>query len=1091
MNLSGLRALMRDVPAYHQLIQGNGRQKTVVLEAAIPFLLACFYHDLGVPLLVITPGVERAKGLHEELSKWCYPDAPVRLFPEIDILPYERLSPDPSTVQQRLQVLSMLNEWDRLSFPPLIVASAHAVARKTLLPADFASACQVVKKGMRIEPDTLIAQWIRLGYEMAQVIETPGTISKRGGIVDIFSPGNDLPARIEFLGDEVESIRWFDPGTQRSVGFTDSVAIVPAGELPPPERELIEGSFGENGGAITDYLPRESFVILDDPEGIVAEAIWESEAAGLRPAHFTWSEIQERLGTVKQLLSLQKWGDERVSSLFDFGAAPGYGGQVSRFLEDTETGLKGGRRIVVVSQQSERLSELLRERDIQASPQAQLDQLPPLGSLTLVHGSLAGGWAWNGTLLLTDAELFGFVKKRRPAPKRRAEQKVLLADLSVGDHVVHVDHGIAMFSGITRIASDGTEREYLILEYAEGDRLYLPSDQVDRVARYIGPGGYFPSLSRLSTQEWTRTKERVKKAAAELAQELVAIYASREISSGIGFSPDTVWQQELEASFPYVETPDQLETIRDVKEDMERPKPMDRLVCGDVGYGKTEVAVRAAFKAVMDGMQVAVLVPTTVLAQQHFITFAERLAAFPIKIEVLSRFRSPREQQDVLAGLANGAVDICIGTHRLLQRDVVFKDLGLVIIDEEQKFGVAHKERLKQLRREVDVLTLSATPIPRTLHMSLIGVRDMSTMETPPEARLPIKTYVAEYDDGLIRSAILRELDRNGQIFFVHNRVQSIAYVAGRLRDLLPEARIAVAHGQIPEELLESVMNDFTAGKVDVLVCTVIIESGLDLPNVNTLIVNESDKLGLTQLYHLRGRVGRGDVRAYAYFLYEKGKRLTEPARKRLKTIFEATELGAGFRIAMKDLEIRGAGNILGPEQSGHIGAVGFDLYCRLLSEAVEELKSGEEKRGSRRAPLTVDLPITAYIPEEYVPDLNTRLALYQRLANLDSIRQVEDIRQELKDRFGRMPLPVQNLLYLVRIKLLGTEAGVQKISAEGKQILLRMGSEAKVDRALLQSSFGSSLKVGTTQVRLDKRQLGQHWARVLEAVLRSMAASR
>ncbi|MCL0073820.1 transcription-repair coupling factor [Dehalococcoidia bacterium] len=1093
MNLSGLRALMRDVPAYHQLIQGNGRQKTVVLEAATPFLLACLYHDLGVPLLVVTPGVERAKGLHEELSKWCHPDAPVRLFPEIDILPYERLFPDPSTVQQRLQVLSILNEWNSLpsGLPPLIVASAYAVARKTLLPADFASACQVVKKGMRIEPDTLIAQWIRLGYEMAQVIETPGTISKRGGIVDIFSPGNDLPARIEFLGDEVESIRWFDPGTQRSVGFTDSVAIVPAGELPPPERELIEGSFGENGGAITDYLPRESLVVLDDPEGIVAEAIWESEAAGLRPAHFTWSEIQERLGTIKQLLSLQKWGDERVSSLFDFGAAPGYGGQVSRFLEDTETGLRDGRRIVIVSQQSERLSELLREQDIPASPQAQLDQLPPLGSLTLVHGSLAGGWAWNGTLLLTDAELFGFVKKRRPAPKRRAQQEVFLADLSVGDHVVHVDHGIAMFSGITRIASDGTEREYLILEYAEGDRLYLPSDQVDRVARYIGSGGYFPSLSRLSTQEWTRTKQRVKKAAAELAQELVAIYASREISSGIGFSPDTVWQQEFEASFPYVETPDQLETIRSVKEDMEKSRPMDRLVCGDVGYGKTEVAVRAAFKAVMDGMQVAVLVPTTVLAQQHFITFAERLAAFPIKIEVLSRFRSPREQQDVLAGLANGAVDICIGTHRLLQRDVVFKDLGLVIIDEEQKFGVAHKERLKQLRREVDVLTLSATPIPRTLHMSLIGVRDMSTMETPPEARLPIKTYVAEYDDGLIRSAILRELDRNGQVFFVHNRVQSIAYVAGRLRDLLPEARIAVAHGQMPEELLESVMVDFIAGKVDVLVCTVIIESGLDLPNVNTLIVNQSDKLGLTQLYHLRGRVGRGDVRAYAYFLYEKGKRLTEPARKRLKTIFEATELGAGFRIAMKDLEIRGAGNILGPEQSGHIGAVGFDLYCRLLSEAVEELKSGEEKRGPRRAPLTVDLPITAYIPEEYVPDLNTRLALYQRLANLDSMKRIEDIRQELKDRFGRMPLPVQNLLYLVRIKLLGTEAGVQKISAEGKQILLRMGSEAKLDRALLQSSFGSSLKVGTTQVRLDKRQLGQHWARVLEAVLRLAAGCR
>lgn len=1079
MNLSGLRALMRDIPAYHHLIQNNGRQKTVVLEAAIPFLLACLYHDLGLPLLVITPGVERAKRLYEELSKWCHPAAAVLFFPEIDILPHERLAPDPTTLQQRLQVLSILNECLSSGFPPLIVASAYAVARKTLSPVDFTSARHVVKNGMHVQPDALVAQWLPLGYEMGQVVETPGTISKRGGIVDIFSPNNDLPARIEFLGDEVESIRWFDPGTQRSVGFADAVTIVPAGEFLP----------GENTGVIVDHLPRESFVVLDDPEGIVAESIWESEEAGLRRAHFTWPEIRERLGTIKRLLSLEKWGDEKVSSLFDFGAVPNYGGLISRFLEDTKTGLRDDGRIVVVSQQAERLSELLQEEDILASPQVQLDQLPPLGSLTLVHGSLAGGWTRDGTLLLTDTELFGFVKKRRRAPKRRAQGEVSLADLSVGDYVVHVDHGIARFSGVTRLATDGTEREYLILEYAEDARLYLPSDQVDRIARYIGPGGYSPSLSRLGSQEWTRTKGRVEEAAAELAQELLAIYASREVSSGIGFSPDTVWQQELEASFPYVETPDQLETIRNVKEDMERPRPMDRLVCGDVGYGKTEVAVRAAFKAVMDGMQVAVLVPTTVLAQQHFITFAERLAAFPIKIEVLSRFRSSREQQDVLARLANGAVDVCIGTHRLLQKDVIFRDLGLVIIDEEQKFGVAHKERLKKLRREVDVLTLSATPIPRTLHMSLIGVRDMSTIETPPEARLPIKTYVSEYNDELIRGAIMRELDRNGQVFFVHNRVQSIAYVAGRLRDLVPEAEIAVAHGQMPEEMLESVMVDFIAGKVDVLVCTVIIESGLDLPNANTLIVNQSDKLGLTQLYHLRGRVGRGDVRAYAYFLYEKGKRLTEPARKRLRTIFEATELGAGVRIAMKDLEIRGAGNILGTEQSGHIGAVGFDLYCRLLSEAVEKLKAGEDKRGPRRAPLTVDLPITAYIPEEYVPDLNTRLTIYQRLANLDSMRRIEDIGHELKDRFGRMPLPVQNLLYLVRIKLLGTEAGVQKISTEGEQILLRMGSEAKVDRALIERSFG--LKVGTTQVRLDRRRLGQHWTKILEAVLRSIVDSR
>ncbi|PIU55146.1 MAG: transcription-repair coupling factor, partial [Chloroflexi bacterium CG07_land_8_20_14_0_80_51_10] len=982
MDLSGLLPLLADNPDYQRLVQKlpGQKERAVLIDTAKPFFLTGLYHGLGVPALVITPNAEGAKRLQGELAAWCHPDAPVWLFPELDVLPYEHLTPDLSTVQQRLQVLSVLSEWNRSpsGLPPLVIASAHAMSGKVVSATDFAG--QIIKSGMQIDLNQLLAQWIAIGYEVGEVVETPGTISKRGGIIDIYSPNNDFPARIEFLGNEVESIRWFDPATQRSVGLTKSLAIVPAQEMLLPGKDALHKAFSKldfsncnnqtrdatrrdmelllngqwrdgfqfyaplfNDSAITDYFPRDSLVVMDDPENIDTElADLESRALGLRQGqiergelphnfpqpYFAWAELQEKIARFGRLLSLEKWGDESTNSLFDFGTAPSYGGQVSRFLEDTKLGLKDGRRIVVVSQQANRLAELLRERDILVSPVSQIEQLPSPGSLTLVHGSLFGGWALDRTLLLTDAELFGFVKKRRPLPKRRVQHEVFLADLSVGDYVVHIDHGIARFSGMVKMSPDGTEREYLILEYAEGDRLYVPSDQVDRVARYIGPGGYLPALSRLNTQEWTRTKQRVKKAADELAQELLAIYASREVSSGFAFSPDTLWQQELEASFPYVETPDQIETIRDVKQDMESPRPMDRLVCGDVGYGKTEVALRAAFKAVMDGRQVAVLVPTTVLAQQHFTTFAERLAAFPVEIEMLSRFRSLKKQQDVLEKLMNGSVDICIGTHRLLQNDVAFNSLGLVIIDEEQKFGVAHKERLKQLRSEIDVLTLSATPIPRTLHMSLIGVRDMSTMETPPADRLPIKTYVAEYNEELIREAILRELDRNGQVFFVHNRVQSIAYVARQLSDLVPEVRIAIAHGQMPEEALESAMLDFIAGKVDVLVCTTIIESGLDLPNVNTLIVNQADKLGLTQLYHLRGRVGRGDVRAYAYFLYEKGKRLTEPAQKRLKTIFEATELGAGFRIAMKDLEIRGAGNILGPEQSGHMGAVGFDLYC-------------------------------------------------------------------------------------------------------------------------------------------------------------------
>jgi transcription-repair coupling factor (superfamily II helicase) len=594
-------------------------------------------------------------------------------------------------------------------------------------------------------------------------------------------------------------------------------------------------------------------------------------------------------------------------------------------------------------------------------------------------------------------------------------------------------------------------------------------------------------LNRLGTQEWTRTKQRAKEAAEDVAQELLALYATREVIPGFAFSGDSVWQQELEASFPYVETPDQIKVQGEVKGDMEKAEPMDRLVCGDVGYGKTEVAIRAAFKAVMDGKQVAVLVPTTVLAEQHFATFSQRLDAFPVRIEVLSRFKTPSEQQAILKGLADGSVDICIGTHRLLQKDVVFKNMGLLIIDEEQRFGVAHKEHLKKLRQEVDVLTLSATPIPRTLHMSLVGVRDMSTMETPPEQRLPIKTYVAEYNERLIREAILREMERNGQVFFVHNRVQSIAFAAGKLQSLIPEARIAIAHGRMPEIKLEAVMADFARGKSDILVCTTIIESGLDMPNVNTLIVNRADKAGLTQLYQLRGRVGRGANPAYAYFLYDKGKHLTPTAEKRLKTIFEATELGAGFGIAMRDLEIRGAGTLLGVRQSGHISAVGFSLYCHLLADAVEERKAriAGAKEPPRHLPTpTIDLPLRAYIPDEYVADVDTRLSLYQSLAKLDRPEQVEEMAQEFSDRFGSLPIEVKNLLYAVKVKVLAAKAGIESISTEEGQIVLRLFDGMKFTPRQRALPLPDGVKMGVSQIGLNLKRLGKEWQKVVEEVL-------
>jgi transcription-repair coupling factor (superfamily II helicase) len=694
-------------------------------------------------------------------------------------------------------------------------------------------------------------------------------------------------------------------------------------------------------------------------------------------------------------------------------------------------------------------------------------------------------------LLLTDAEVFGFVKQRRALRPPAADRSHLLADLTPGDYVVHLEHGIGRFAGMVVRDVEGIQKEFLELSYAQGDRLFVPVDQSDRVARYVGPGDYHPDLTRLGSGEWSRTRERVRRAVADVARDLLDLYAARQVLQGHAFSPDTPWQQELEASFPYVETPDQVAAIHSVKADMESPRPMDRLICGDVGFGKTEVAVRAAFKAVMDGYQVAILVPTTVLAQQHFNTFQERLAGLPVRVEMISRFLSDREQRQVVQDVAGGSVDILIGTHRLLQKDVGFKKLGLVIIDGEQRFGVAHKERLKQMRKEVDVLTLSATPIPRTLHMSLAGIRDLSNMMTAPEDRSPIRTYVMESDDHIIREAIVRELERGGQVFFVHNRVYNIEMVADRVRNLVPEAEVGIGHGQMHEDQLERTMLRFAHGEIDVLVCTTIIESGLDIPNANTIIINQADRLGLAQLYQLRGRVGRSTVRAYAYLLYDRGHALSEVAQRRLQAVFEATELGAGMQIALRDLEIRGAGNLLGAEQSGHMAAVGFDLYIRLLGEAVERLKTLD--RGEMPAPpassrpaVLLDLPLTAYLPEGYVPDLNMRLALYQRIANAQDDAEAAAIEQEAVDRFGKLPAPARNLLWLVRVRLMATVAGLGSIQTEGDEIVLRMLPGLALDRETVRRRLPPGATALTHQVRLNREAIGEAWR---EALVRAIDA--
>jgi transcription-repair coupling factor (superfamily II helicase) len=1096
LNLNHLLPLIDGMPEYVRLadaLQLGGVRKLVVLDAAKPYTLAALHRRLGAPMLVVAAKPERARWLHDQLKCW---GAASMLFPEPDSLPYEHMASDPYTTSQRIRALHALGAEGGAA---LVVTSAHALARKTVATDWFGAATHVISQGMNLDLERTLALWVEMGYENEHMVETPCSFSRRGGIIDVYSPAHALPARIELFGDEVESIRFFDPATQRSIETVAEITIVPARELSF-DNQLKE----RDAGTLIDYLPAKALLVLDQPDEVQRSLVdFDEESRQIRVeqtargdiakdfpvTYFTWEELSARSDKIGRRLNLLSWRSDDEQDALPFVAAPIYGGRLEDFLAVVAQMTRAERkRVVVVSHQARRLAELFEEKDIIAPVLAKLEGLPPEGGVALFQGSLAQGWEVDSTVVFTDTEIFGFTKARgrdRRGPPRRLGA---LSELTIGDHVVHIEHGIGVFAGMRTMAVGDKEKEYLVLEYASGDKLYVPSDQIDRVGRYIGQGEEPPALSRLGSQEWARTRRKIKEAAEELARELLTIYAEREVVTGIAFSPDTVWQGEMEASFPYEETPDQLKAVRDIKHDMEQPKPMDRLVCGDVGYGKTEVALRAAFKAVMDGSQVAVLVPTTVLAQQHFETFSERLRAFPISVAVMSRFLSVSEQDRVAAKLRQGGIDIVIGTHRLLQKDIGFKNLGLIIIDEEQRFGVAHKEYLKKLRREVDVLTLTATPIPRTLHMSLSGVRDMSTMETPPEERLPIKTYVGAYDEKVVRDAILREMDRGGQVFMVHNRIEHIYRIAADLQKLVPHAVVTVAHGQMSAEQLEKIMFDFYQGNLDVLVSTTIIESGLDVPNANTLIVSDADRLGLAQLYQLRGRVGRSANRAYAYFLYDKDKPLTPQSSRRLETIAEATELGAGFRIAMRDLEIRGAGNILGSEQSGQIGAVGFDLYCRMLSDAVEQLRSGKVMPDGVQQGPTIDLPVKARIPESYVDDLDLRLELYQRISKLVSREEVESMRGELVDRFGPLPPQAVNLLYVVDMKAMAIAAGVESITMAEKHLVIKMAPDRQLDKAKLQAKFGGGVKVGASQLHLDMGALGARWRLVLEEVLGGVA---
>ncbi len=1206
VDLSGMLSLLAGLPGYAELLAelraagdaAAARQPIGLVEAARPFVVAGLHRDTstglstsqGRPFLVIAPGTDRAREYYDQLRAWTPDPECVLLFPAPTHLPYQRVPWDPQILGRRLRVLSRLYLVDdkqrpervERSMAPIVVASARALMHRTLPPWDFEAEVRVLKPGDWVPMSDLLQAMYRLGYRPAAVVDQPGEFSHRGGIVDVFSPADDRPLRIEFFGDEIESLRRFDLDTQRSEEIVRRAVVTPAHEALPLRgpwlaRELealnlstlhplAQGDFQRylehlaegntfptiglfqpllhpEAATLLDYFSSEGCIIVDDWDQLDAVADQlagqaetqrkEQEEAHEIPRGFeaspyaSWADLRRRLLERRPLMlghasTERSRSSDRLSdgesphpAVVQFAAcfkpSPRYGGQLKEVVAETVERAGQGHGVLAVTRQAPRLAELYEDWGIYITPQQVVTAPPKPGSIVLVPGPLSEGWTLEPPVteaapkitVLSDGELFGWrMPRRRREPRRRRDtSEAFFADVAVGDYVVHIEHGIAIYRGLARLDLGESEREYLVLEYDKGDKLYVPTYQVDRVARYVGVGDQPPRITRLGTADWERVKQKARKAVEDIARELLGLYAEREVAKGHAFGPDTSWQAALEAAFPHVETEDQIQAIEDIKRDMESDRPMDRLLVGDVGFGKTEVAIRAAFKAVMDGKQVAVLVPTTVLAQQHHNTFRERLKPFPIVVEMLSRFRSASKQEKILKRLQGGEIDVIIGTHRLIQKDVTFKDLGLLIIDEEHRFGVKAKERLKQMRTTVDVLSMTATPIPRTLHMSLTGVRDMSAIDTPPDERLPITTQVAERDDELIRRAVLRELSRGGQTFFVHNRVATIEYTAERLRRLVPEAIFAVAHGQMPEDRLAETMLAFAAGDIDVLVCTSIIESGLDIQNANTLIVDNADMFGLAQLYQLRGRVGRGALRAYAYFLYNKHRELAEDARKRLQTLMEATDLGAGFRIAMRDLEIRGAGDLLGSRQHGHISAVGFDLYTRLLAQAIKELKAdaasddgGAEPERERVIDAegallpTIDLPIDAYLPETYVAEGQIRLRLYRRMSDVSSMADVMAMERELKDRFGDLPAEAENLIFLLRLKVLAARAGVQFVTREGKTIVIKLADAGPHQRAAILRRFDGRLRVGRGQVWMPVVERAGQWRQDLERALEDLA---
>lgn len=1111
-----------DISKYHdfkqvkdRFIHHNQDLVTGISGSQKSLTIAGFVWDQPDQHLIISHSNSQANRLALDLESMLGSNN-VAFFPSNQLFPHEEAY-EPEVTAERVEVLGRILQQERL----IVVTSWEAMQRRLIPPDKFLKFVIKLRLGFEVSLSSILIQLAVMGYERVDLVQAIGQFSHRGDILDVFPLNQDQPIRLEFFGDEIDSIRGFDINTQLSSQNIESVSILPVREglwhleqfqmsVPLIAEALAEQvKHLENVGRITeaesltnkinealerltdghqlagadqflpwvqpelvailDYMP-DAKVILDEPvRGRDSYRLLFEETVEIfgnflekgvvlpkeQEIFLSLEELENRIWSKQpwsfSLLAKSPKGLAPTRTVtLPFKTPPSFHSKIEQLVDELNSRLRNGWTIILavsLKEKARRLREILREHGISSSFCIEgTDKPPERQSIRIEVRDVETGLEWlpGKLLLLTEIEIYGRPKKRYQA--RFSEEGVKLSsftDLKIGDYVVHINHGIGQYKGIDTLEIAGGHRDYLKIQYAGEDRLFVPTDQINLLQKYIGVEDAPPKLNKLGGGDWQKVKNRVKESIRDLAEELLDLYAQREVTPGYEFSTDTVWQHELEESFYFEETPDQLRAISEIKKDMERPKPMDRLLCGDVGYGKTEVAMRAAFKAIMDGKQVGVLVPTTILAQQHFLTFRERFAGFPVNIKLLSRFQTTKEQNKVIAGVLSGEVDLLIGTHRLLSVDVHFKDLGLLIVDEEQRFGVVHKEKIKELRKNVDVLTLTATPIPRTLHMSLVGIRDISLIETPPRDRYPIRTYVMEYNEEVIREAIQRELDRQGQVYFVYNRIETIEKMAGYLQNLLPKARITIAHGQLDEDQLERVMLDFYDNEADILVCTTIIETGLDISNVNTLIVYDADRFGLAQLYQLRGRVGRSNRIAHAYFCYRKDKVLSENAEKRLAAIREFTELGSGFKIAMRDLEIRGAGNLLGPEQHGQIASVGFELYCRLLDETIRERKG--ETAPELPEPV-VEIPVDAYIPDSYISDGKQKVDIYRKISGAGTVTLVDDITAEIIDRFGTPPKPTVNLLDTAKLKAFARELGFASITKERTEVIGKLHVGLGVD---------------------------------------------